>query len=154
MQFKGTKNYISTEDLSMAVNAARALERPLLVKGEPGTGKTRLAQEIADKFKIPVCVDGTQGAAHLKTDMQELGCDFYAFSAHKMYGPTGLGLLYVKYKWLEAFDPFIGGGGMIDFVSKDDVAYAKGVWKFEAGTMPTAEVVALKESINFINQII
>ena len=58
--------------------------------------------------------------------MQELGCDFYAFSAHKMYGPTGLGLLYVKYKWLEAFDPFIGGGGMIDFVSKDDVAYAKG----------------------------
>ena len=68
-------------------------------------------KEIADKHNIPVCVDGTQGAAHLKTDMQELGCDFYAFSAHKMYGPTGLGLLYVKYKWLEAFDPFIGGGG-------------------------------------------
>ena len=76
--------------------------------------------------------------------MEELGCDFYAFSAHKMYGPTGLGLLYIKYKWLEEFEPFIGGGGMIDFVSKDDVSYAKGVWKFEAGTMPTAEVVALK----------
>src|SRR5210317_470619 len=110
-------------------------------------------KEIADQHNIPVCVDGTQGAAHLKTDVQEMGCDFYAFSGHKMYGPTGIGLLYVKYKWLEAFDPFIGGGGMIDFVSKDDIAYAKGVWKFEAGTMPTAEVVALKESINFINKI-
>lgn len=110
-------------------------------------------KEIADAHGIPVCVDGTQGAAHLKTDMQELGCDFYAFSAHKMYGPTGLGMLYVKYKWLESFDPFIGGGGMIDFVSKEDVSYARGVWKFEAGTMPTAEVVALKESINFINKI-
>ena len=110
-------------------------------------------KEIADKFDIPVCVDGTQGAAHLKTDMEELGCDFYAFSAHKMYGPTGLGLLYIKYKWLEEFEPFIGGGGMIDFVSKEDVSYAKGVWKFEAGTMPTAEVVALKESISFINKI-
>ena len=110
-------------------------------------------KEIANAHGIPVCVDGTQGAAHLKTDMQELGCDFYAFSAHKMYGPTGLGMLYVKYKWLESFDPFIGGGGMIDFVSKEDVSYARGVWKFEAGTMPTAEVIALKESINFINKI-
>ena len=110
-------------------------------------------KEIADAHGIPVCVDGTQGAAHLKTDMQELGCDFYAFSAHKMYGPTGLGMFYVKYKWLESFDPFIGGGGMIDFVSKEDVSYARGVWKFEAGTMPTAEVIALKESINFINKI-
>ncbi len=110
-------------------------------------------KEIADKFDIPVCVDGTQGAAHLKTDMEDLGCDFYAFSAHKMYGPTGLGLLYIKYKWLEEFEPFIGGGGMIDSVSKEDVSYAKGVWKFEAGTMPTAEVVALKESIKFINDL-
>jgi cysteine desulfurase/selenocysteine lyase len=110
-------------------------------------------KEIASKHDIPVCVDGTQGAAHLSIDVQDLDCDFYAFSGHKMYGPTGLGLLYVKYKWLEKFDPFIGGGGMIDFVSKDDVAYAKGVWKFEAGTMPTAEVVALNESINFINQL-
>ena len=50
--------------------------------------------------------------------MEDLGCDFYAFSAHKMYGPTGLGLLYIKYKWLEEFEPFIGGGGMIDSVSK------------------------------------
>ena len=109
--------------------------------------------EIAKKHSIPVCVDGTQGAAHLEVDVQKLDCDFYAFSGHKMYGPTGVGLLAIKYKWLEVFEPFIGGGGMIDHVSKKDVAYARGVWKMEAGTMPTAEVIALNESVNFINKI-
>ena len=104
-------------------------------------------KEIADKFNIPVCVDGTQGAAHLKTDMEELGVIFMHF-LHIKCTVQLVGLLYIKYKWLEEFEPFIGGGGMIDFVSKNDVSYAKGVWKFEAGTMPTAEVVALKESIN------
>ena len=109
--------------------------------------------EIAKKHSIPVCVDGTQGAAHLEVDVQKLDCDFYAFSGHKMYGPTGVGLLAIKYKWLEVFEPFIGGGGMIDHVSKKDIAYARGVWKMEAGTMPTAEVIALNESVNFINKI-
>ena len=93
-----------------------------------------------------ILIDGAQAAPHTFVDVQALDVDYYCFSAHKMYGPTGLGLLYIKYKWLEEFEPFIGGGGMIDFVSKEDVSYAKGVWKFEAGTMPTAEVVALKES--------
>ena len=109
--------------------------------------------EIAKKHSIPVCVDGTQGAAHLEVDVKKLDCDFYAFSGHKMYGPTGVGLLAIKYKWLEVFEPFIGGGGMIDHVSKKDIAYARGVWKMEAGTMPTAEVIALNESVNFINKI-
>jgi len=108
---------------------------------------------IAKKHNVPVCVDGTQGAAHLDVNFKELDCDFYAFSGHKMYGPTGVGLLALKYKWLESFEPFLGGGGMIDFVSKKEIAYARGVWKMEAGTMPTAEVVALNESINFINNI-
>jgi cysteine desulfurase / selenocysteine lyase len=109
--------------------------------------------EIAKKHSIPVSVDGTQGAAHLEVDVQKLDCDFYAFSGHKMYGPTGVGLLAIKYKWLEVFEPFIGGGGMIDHVSKKDIAYARGVWKMEAGTMPTAQVIALNESVNFINKI-
>lgn len=100
---------------------------------------------IAKKHNIPVCVDGTQGAAHLDVDLEKLDCDFYVFSGHKMYGPTGVGLLALKYKWLESFEPFLGGGGMIDYVSKKDIAYAKGVWKMEAGTMPTAEVIALNE---------
>ena len=109
--------------------------------------------EIAKKRNIPVCVDGTQGAGHLELNVKDLDCDFYAFSGHKMYGPTGVGLLSIKYKWLESFNPFIGGGGMIDYVTKKDIAYAKGVWKMEAGTMPTAEVVALNESINFIKNL-
>ena len=109
--------------------------------------------EIAKKHSIPVCVDGTQGAAHLEVDVKKLDCDFYAFSGHKMYGPTGVGLLAIKYKWLEVFEPFIGGCGMIDHVSKKDIAYARGVWKMEAGTMPTAQVIALNESVNFINKI-
>ena len=90
---------------------------------------------------------------YLDLDIKELDCDFYSFSGHKMYGPTGVGLLAIKYKWLEEFGPFIGGGGMIDYVSKKDIAYARGVWKMEAGTMPTAQVIALNESINFINKL-
>ncbi len=109
--------------------------------------------EIAKIHNIPVCVDGTQGAAHLDINLKDIDCDFYAFSGHKMYGPTGVGILNIKYKWLEAFEPFIGGGGMIDNVSKEDINYAKGAWKFEAGTMPTAEIIALNESIKFINSI-
>ena len=109
--------------------------------------------EIAKIHNIPVCVDGTQGAAHLDVNLKDIDCDFYAFSGHKMYGPTGVGILNIKYKWLEAFEPFIGGGGMIDNVSKENINYAKGAWKFEAGTMPTAEIIALNESINFINSI-
>ena len=109
--------------------------------------------EIAKIHNIPVCVDGTQGAAHLDVNLKDIDCDFYAFSGHKMYGPTGVGILNIKYKWLEAFEPFIGGGGMIDNVSKEVINYAKGAWKFEAGTMPTAEIIALNESIKFINSI-
>ena len=109
--------------------------------------------EIAKNKNIPVCVDGTQGAGHLEFSIDDLECDFYAFSGHKMYGPTGVGLLSIKYKWLESFDPFIGGGGMIDYVSKKDIAYARGVWKMEAGTMPTAEIIALNDSVNFINNL-
>ncbi|MAW01602.1 MAG: cysteine desulfurase [Candidatus Pelagibacter sp.] len=109
--------------------------------------------EIAKKRQIPVCVDGTQGAAHLDLNLKDLDCDFYAFSGHKMYGPTGVGILNIKYKWIDVFEPYIGGGGMIDNVSKDNVDYAKGAWKFEAGTMPTAEIIALNKSIEFINSI-
>ena len=109
--------------------------------------------EIAKKYQIPVCVDGTQGAAHLDLNLKDLDCDFYAFSGHKMYGPTGVGILNIKYKWIDVFEPYIGGGGMIDNVSKDNVDYAKGAWKFEAGTMPTAEIIALNKSIEFINSI-
>ena len=79
--------------------------------------------ELAHSKGIAVLVDGCQGAPHLKLDMQDLGCDFYAISCHKMYGPTGLGILYAKKKWLEELPPYQGGGGMINEVKKDGIAY-------------------------------
>ena len=109
--------------------------------------------ELAHKKNIPVLVDGTQGAPHLKLDMQELDCDFYAISCHKMYGPNGLGILYAKKKWLDLLPAYQGGGGMIDEVKKNDVTFASSPTKFEAGTMQTAEVVAFSESIKFIEDI-
>ena len=109
--------------------------------------------EIAKKKNIPVLVDGCQSAPHLKIDVQDLDCDFFAFSAHKVYGPTGVGLLYAKKKWLEKLPPYIGGGGMISEVKKDKITYAPLPEKYEAGTMPTAEIVAFNESIKFIKSI-
>ena len=74
--------------------------------------------EIAHKKNIPVLVDGCQSAPHIKIDVQDLDCDFYAISCHKVYGPTGVGILYGKKKWLESLPPYIGGGGMINEVKK------------------------------------
>jgi cysteine desulfurase / selenocysteine lyase len=109
--------------------------------------------DLAKEKNIPVLIDGTQGAPHLKLDMQDLGCDFYAISCHKMYGPNGLGILYAKKKWLDELPPYQGGGGMINEVMKDDITYASTPTKFEAGTMQTAEVVAFAEAIKFIENL-
>jgi cysteine desulfurase/selenocysteine lyase len=109
--------------------------------------------DIAKEKNIPVLVDGTQGAPHMQIDMQDLGCDFYAISCHKMYGPNGLGVLYAKKKWLDDLPPYQGGGGMIDEVKKDNITFADSPTKFEAGTLQTAEVVAFAEAINFIKKL-
>ncbi len=109
--------------------------------------------EIAHKKNIPVLIDGCQGAPHLKIDVQDIDCDFYVMSAHKIYGPTGVGILYGKKKWLENLPPYIGGGGMINEVKKEKITYASLPTKYEAGTMPTAEVIAFNESIKFMNSI-
>jgi len=109
--------------------------------------------DLAHSKKIPVLVDGCQGAPHLKLDMQELGCDFYAISGHKMYGPTGIGVLYAKKKWLEDLPPYQGGGGMISEVKKNGITYGELPNKYEAGTMATAQVIAFNESIKFLEKI-
>ena len=105
--------------------------------------------ELAHSKNIPVLVDGCQGAPHLKLDMQELDCDFYAISGHKMYGPTGIGVLYAKKKWLDDLPPYQGGGGMINEVKKTGISYGELPNKYEAGTMATAQVIAYNESIKF-----
>ena len=109
--------------------------------------------QLAHSKNIPVLVDGCQGAPHLKLDMQDLDCDFYAISCHKMYGPTGLGILYAKKKWLEELPPYQGGGGMIGEVKKEGITYGDLPNKYEAGTMQTAQVIAFDESIKFLKKI-
>ena len=109
--------------------------------------------ELAHSKGIPVLIDGCQGAPHLKLDMQDLDCDFYTISCHKMYGPTGLGILYAKKKWLEELPPYQGGGGMIKEVKKDSISYGELPNKYEAGTMATAQVVAFDQSIKFLEKV-
>ena len=109
--------------------------------------------ELAHSKNIPVLVDGCQGAPHLKLDMQELDCDFYAISGHKMYGPTGIGVLYAKKKWLDDLPPYQGGGGMINEVKKTGISYGELPNKYEAGTMATAQVIAFNESIIFMEKV-
>ena len=120
------------------------------------TGTIMPVKKITDLAKsknIPVLIDGTQGAQHLSIDIQDLDCDFYAFSCHKMYGPNGLGILYAKKKWIDELPPYQGGGGMISEVKKDNITYADSPTKFEAGTMQTAEVVAFAKSIKFLKDL-
>ena len=109
--------------------------------------------DLAKTKNIPVLIDGTQAAQHTGLDVQDLDCDFYAISCHKMYGPNGLGILYAKKKWVDELPPYQGGGGMISEVKKEEIAYADSPTKFEAGTMQTAEVVAFAKSIQFIQDL-
>ena len=83
--------------------------------------------------------------------MNDLGCDFYVFSGHKLYGPSGVGILYMKDKWFEELDPYQGGGSMIDKVEIDQTEYARGYEKFEAGTPPIVQVIGLGSSYDFLN---
>lgn len=107
----------------------------------------------AHKVGAKVMLDGAQATAHLHIDVQALGCDFYAFSAHKMYGPTGVGVLYGKRELLEAMPPYQGGGEMIKNVSFEKTTYNDIPYKFEAGTPNIGDVVAFGKAIDFINEI-
>ena len=99
-----------------------------------------------------VCVDGAQLIAHSPVDVQKLDCDFLAFSGHKLYGPTGIGVLYGKRKLLEKMPPFLGGGTMIHEVKRDRFTPAEIPTKFEAGTPPIAEAIGLKAAIDWLSQ--
>ena len=113
-------------------------------------------RKIIDKshqFGAIVLVDGAQAAAHLEIDVVELDCDFFALSAHKMYGPTGVGVLYGKRELLESIPPYKGGGEMIKEVTFENTTYNDIPYKFEAGTPNIADVIAFKNAIEFINKI-
>jgi cysteine desulfurase/selenocysteine lyase len=108
---------------------------------------------MAQRFGAITVIDGAQGAPHLDVDVQELDCDFYAFSGHKLYGPTGIGILYGKRKLLEKMPPYQGGGEMIREVSFDRTTYADLPHKFEAGTPHIAGSVALGAAIDYVAQV-
>ena len=109
-------------------------------------------KQIIDKCHlkgIPVLVDGAQGVVHSKVDVQDLDCDFYVFSGHKLYAATGTGVLYGKRKWLEQMPPFMGGGEMVGTVTFAETTYAPLPMKFEAGTQNFASAATLKPAIEF-----
>ncbi len=106
--------------------------------------------EKAHEHNIPVLVDGVQGIQHGHVDVQELDCDFYAFSGHKIYGPTGIGVLYGKRKWLLELPPYQGGGDMVDRVSFDKTTYNKLPFKFEAGTTNFVGAIGIGKALDYI----
>src|ERR1700676_4103452 len=105
---------------------------------------------IAHARGIPVLFDGAQAAVHLDVDVRDIGCDFYAFTGHKLYGPTGIGVLYGKYPHLEAMPPFNGGGEMIREVFQDRVTYGEPPHKFEAGTPSIVQAIGLGAAIDYV----
>jgi len=109
--------------------------------------------ELAHARNIPVLLDGAQAIPHLPIDVQALDCDFYAFSGHKLYGPTGIGVLYGKAKLLEAMPPYQGGGEMISSVTFEKTTYNVIPHKFEAGTPNIAGVIGLGTAIDYLNEI-
>ncbi len=123
------------------------------VLGQINDIKSIIEQARKINPEIVVVVDGAQAVAHMPVDVTDLDCDFYAFSGHKMYGPTGVGVLYTKAKRQLEMEPAKFGGGMIKTVSTSESTWANGPEKFEAGTPPIAEVIGLGEAIDFINEI-
>jgi cysteine desulfurase/selenocysteine lyase len=109
--------------------------------------------EIAHAKGVPVLIDGSQGAVHEAVDVQAIGADFYVFTGHKLYGPTGIGVLYGKYEHLAQMQPYQGGGEMIDVVTLDKVTYNTPPHRFEAGTPPIVQAIGLGAAIDYIEAI-
>jgi cysteine desulfurase/selenocysteine lyase len=109
--------------------------------------------KIAHENNVPIMIDGAQSAPHFAVDVRKLDCDFFAFSGHKMYGPTGIGVLYGKEKWLDRLPPYQGGGEMIDKVSFEKTTFAELPFKFEAGTPDYVATHGLATAIKYINSI-
>jgi cysteine desulfurase/selenocysteine lyase len=108
---------------------------------------------IAHAHDIPVLIDGSQGAVHLDVDVQALDVDFYVITGHKLYAPTGIGALYGKREWLESLPPFLGGGEMIETVTRDTVTYNTPPHRFEAGTPPIVQAVGLGAGLDYMESV-
>jgi cysteine desulfurase/selenocysteine lyase len=109
--------------------------------------------KIAHAHDVPVLVDGAQAVPHMAVDVQDLDCDFYAFSSHKMYGPAGVGILYGKKSWLESMPPYQGGGEMIGNVTFEHTTFADLPYKFEAGTPDFVDIAAFGAAIDYVKSL-
>lgn len=109
--------------------------------------------ELAHSRGIPVLVDGSQAAVHMPVDVRDLGCDWYIMTGHKLYGPSGIGILYGRMDMLEQMRPFMGGGEMIEEVTVDTVTYNHPPHRFEAGTPPIVQAIGLGAALNYINTV-
>ena len=109
--------------------------------------------EVAHAHGVPILVDGAQAVSHIKVDVQALGCDFYCFSGHKMYGPMGVGIMYGREEWLEQLPPYQGGGEMISEVSFERTTYNDLPFKYEAGTPSVGDVIGLGRAIEFMQEV-
>jgi cysteine desulfurase/selenocysteine lyase len=109
--------------------------------------------KLAHARGIPVLVDGSQAAVHMDVDVQDIDCDFYVMTGHKLYGPSGIGMLYGKMQHLEAMPPFLGGGEMIREVYEDRVTYGEPPHKFEAGTPPIVQAIGLGAALDYIKSV-
>lgn len=149
-----TDGTIAMDDVRQAITANTKLVAITHVSNVLGTiNPVKEITQIAHQHGAVVLIDGAQGAPHMQVDVQELDCDFYAFSGHKMCGPTGIGVLYGKRDLLEAMEPFEFGGEMIDFVDWYDSTWKELPWKFEGGTPTIAGAIGLGAAIDFLNEV-
>lgn len=148
-----------TDDCRLDIEAYKALfgERTRLVSVTHVsnvlgvTNPVKEIIEIAHSHSVPVLIDGAQSTPHIEVNMQELDADFFAFSGHKVYAPTGIGVLYGKEKWLDAMQPYHGGGEMIKSVSFEKTTYNELPYKFEAGTPDYAGIIALGKALEWVH---
>ncbi|GAQ18606.1 cysteine desulfurase [Oceanobacillus picturae] len=151
LQSDGT---ISLEDAANTITANTKIVAISHVSNVLGTvNPIKQIAELAHKHNAVIVVDGAQGAPHMKIDVQDLNCDFYAFSGHKMCAPTGIGVLYGRKTLLENMEPFEFGGEMIDFVNLYDSTWKELPWKFEGGTPIIAGAIGLGAAIDFLNEV-
>lgn len=145
---------ISLDDVKNTVNDKTKIVAVTHVSNVLGTiNPIKEITAIAHQHSAVMVVDGAQGAPHVKVDVQDIDCDFYAFSGHKMCGPTGIGVLYGKQELLENMEPIEFGGEMIDFVDLYDSTWKELPWKFEGGTPVIAGAIGLAAAIDFLNEI-
>jgi len=145
---------IAIEDFEKAIGPRTRLVAMTHMSNVLGTvTPVRAVVELAHAQGVPVLVDGSQAAVHMPVDVQALGCDYYVFTGHKMYGPTGIGILYGRAEALERLRPFNGGGEMISEVTEDTVTYNAPPHRFEAGTPPIVQAIGLGAALDYVEAV-